>query len=621
MTVSYSRDMAALLTGMDLVLSIANRLEVYITFYRQLPVTRATTNFENALAKTYAHIMKFFATALQEYEKWTGTRFVQSLWHTPTLEDFDSTNDKLAVRLESEASNCDRELRDQRWQGAQRWRNDLTAALQKLDAIRSLQSSLTSLHVQVDLSKLVVVEGATYNSYADATFGRCLQGTRTDILQVITDWADNANSRCVFWLCGIAGTGKSTISRTVAHIFDREGRVGGRLGASFFFKRGEGDRGSASHFFSTVAVQLADKIPGLNQFIASAVDADSLLAQRNLQEQFEKLLLQPLLSVPAQPAVRPVVVVVIDALDECDRDLDIRMIISLLTRLHALTSYRLRIFLTSRPELPLRLGFQYVDENLHHDGNLHHDVKLEEVQATTIDHDIRLFFQHSFTDIVKKDQAANPYEPLPTSWPGEDAINTLVSLAIPLFIFAFTVCRYISESDPRERLDLILRQDGNKSLRSIDKTYVPILNQLVTGLDKQQQDQVLDGFQELVGAIVLVGEPLSAQSYSSLLGLPLRKIDEGLRNLHSVLNVPKEKDVPIRTFHLSFRDFLVGDGHDAAERFKINERLRHGQLAAQCLKRLSQEGVLTVDLLSIGKPGVRRTDISTAQVESVIQET
>ena len=250
--------------------------------------------------------------------------------------------------------------------------------------------------------------------------------------------------------------------------------------------------------------------------------------------------------------------------------------------------------------------------------DLHHDVKLEEVQATTIDHDIRLFFQHSFKDIVEKDQSANPYEPLPAHWPGDDAIDTLVSLAVPLFIFAFTVCRYISESDPRERLERILQQDGNKSLTGIDKTYVPILSQLVSGLDERQQDQVFDNFNDLVGAIVLVGEPLSAQSYSSLLGLSLRKIGESLRSLHSVLNVPKDKDVPIRMFHLSFRDFLVDDGHSAAGRFKINERQRQGQLAAQCLRRLSQEGILKADLLSIGRPGVRRAEISAEQVEGVI---
>jgi len=45
----------------------------------------------------------------------------------------------------------------------------------------------------------------------------------------------------MFWLNGVSGTGKSTISRTVAQGFEREAV----LGASSFFKRGERDRGNA----------------------------------------------------------------------------------------------------------------------------------------------------------------------------------------------------------------------------------------------------------------------------------------------------------------------------------------------------------------------------------------
>ena len=55
----------------------------------------------------------------------------------------------------------------------------------------------------------------------------------------------------------IAGTGKSTILRTVTQSFADE-RL---LAASFFFKRGEGDRGNASRFFTTIARQLIVKIP------------------------------------------------------------------------------------------------------------------------------------------------------------------------------------------------------------------------------------------------------------------------------------------------------------------------------------------------------------------------
>lgn len=93
------------------------------------------------------------------------------------------------------------------------------------------------------------------------------------------------NGKCIFWLCGKAGTGKSTLSRIIAYNFDKEQR----LGASFFFKRGEGDRGNVSRFFSTITAQLADVIPSLGFPIAEALEKDSFLSGRSLQDQFEKL--------------------------------------------------------------------------------------------------------------------------------------------------------------------------------------------------------------------------------------------------------------------------------------------------------------------------------------------
>ena len=68
----------------------------------------------------------------------------------------------------------------------------------------------------------------------------------------------------------MAGTGKSTISRTVArHFTDQR-----RLGASFFFSRGQGDLGHAEKFFTTIASQMAHALPTLKRHICEAVAED-----------------------------------------------------------------------------------------------------------------------------------------------------------------------------------------------------------------------------------------------------------------------------------------------------------------------------------------------------------
>lgn len=156
----------------------------------------------------------------------------------------------------------------------------------------------------------------------------------------------------------MAGTGKSTIARTIADIFASQDQ----LGASFFFEKGEGERGSASRFFSTVASDLASREPGMLPGIRSALEDDPGIADRAMKDQFEKLILQPLSSIQQSrsPSISPSVfsIVVIDALDECEREEDIRAILELLARTRATRPIALRVLVTSRPELPIRLGFE-----------------------------------------------------------------------------------------------------------------------------------------------------------------------------------------------------------------------------------------------------------------------
>ena len=607
MTVSESRQMAALLTGMDLFMYMANRLHVYFDSFQRLPTTLATENFESALIKMYIHELRFIATAIETYRKSKAMRTWQALWQTSALEEFENQCDKLGSRAEIEASNCDRGILAQRWEDAKQWKADLEQALRRLDDIRGISSTLTDLHVKVDLTKLKAAKGAAYNSYVDGDSARCLEGTRTQLLHELADWTSDPDGKCIFWLCGMAGTGKSTISRTLAYTLDKRRR----LGASFFFKRGEGERGNASLFFPTIARQLVDVIPGLRDPIAKALDADSLLCERNLQEQFEKLLSQPLHDV-AQSPTASVIIIIIDALDECERSTDIRTILMLLARVEAIASIRLRVFVTSRPELPIQLGFRTMN------GDLHQDIKLEVVQASTIEHEIRTYCRHRLKEIKEEDWSLQTYDPLPADWPGEHNVQMLVDLAVPLFIAAFTMCHYISESDPQYRLQMVLQQREQTSLTGLEKIYLPILNQLVLGRDERLHDQAVADFRELVGPIVLLGDPLSVPSLSSLLAIPLRDVVDRLKHLHSVLNIPNDRDSPVRLLHLSFRDVLVDPQLKEKNRFWIDEARTHGRIAAQCLRLLSKPGQLRPDICDFGKPGTRRAEASKLKVDSAI---
>ncbi|KAH7146862.1 hypothetical protein B0J13DRAFT_664554 [Dactylonectria estremocensis] len=355
-----------------------------------------------------------------------------------------------------------------------------------------------------NLLSLPTAHEAAFDSYAEQHNARCHRGTRAELLCEIRVWADNPHGESIFWLNGMAGTGKSTISRTVAKAFADDGL----LGASFFFKRGEGDRGKATLFFPTIANQLVRKIPALAPSVREAIDADPGVAGKALRDQFEKLILQPLSRVHHAIAI----MIVVDALDECDGDNDVKAIISLLAQAKALRSARLRIFITSRPELPIRLGFKNVQGK-------YQDLALHQTPELIVERDISAFLGHELARIRNEynSQALEGLE-LPLDWPGEYVIRNLAQIAVPLFIFAATVCRFVEDpawSDPAAQLEKALQyqtKTHDSELDKLDATYLPVLNQLTADRTNPQRSRLLAQFRDVVGPIILLAQPLSVSS-------------------------------------------------------------------------------------------------------------
>src|SRR5271156_3487537 len=88
-----------------------------------------------------------------------------------------------------------------------------------------------------------------------------------------------------------------------------------------------------------------------------------------------------------------------------------------------------------------------------------------------------LTYRHEFARIRAEYSKRRPQYPLPPDWPGDRNIQGLVEMAIPLFIFAATVCRFIGDPkwDPEERLATVLRYQTTSQASKLDKTYLPIL--------------------------------------------------------------------------------------------------------------------------------------------------
>ncbi|KAE8306283.1 quinon protein alcohol dehydrogenase-like superfamily [Aspergillus transmontanensis] len=447
---------------------------------------------------------------------------------------------------------------------------------------------ISLLDKKVDLGRLHVAKGAAYNDYENQ-HTECLPGTRVDLLHNIDIWAKTSNGKCIFWLNGMAGTGKSTISRTVADRLKRQNL----LAASFFFKRGEQDRGNAKLLFSTLAKQLGSTIPQLSPSIQRAIEEDPDISERMLREQFEKLILQPLLT---NQGPTTTMIIVIDALDECDKEDDIQVILCLLPQVQKSSSTQLRFLLTSRPELPIRQGFTAVVDK-------YQDLILRKIPEPVIKHDIELYFKKKFAQL-RQERSFSP------GWPGDAIIRILVDRAVPLFISATTLYRFISDRkrSPETRLRAILSDEKNYASK-MDTTYMPVLNQLLTGEDEQETQQLVNEFKNIVGVIILLATPVSVNTLSRLLDMEQTIIRIHLDLLHSVLDVPTKLDEPVRILHLSFRDFLL-DNTKKGSRFWINEKEVHQKLTSQCFKIMQHRQCgLKKNICDLKHAGTQRSEI------------
>ena len=142
---------------------------------------------------------------------------------------------------------------------------------------------------------------AQHAEYRHGNRSGCLRGTRAAILDEIEPWTRDFDKPPVYWLNGLAGTGKSTIAKTIAERTFADGR----LGASFFCSRDLEDRRNLQVIFPTLAVQLARRYTQFRSNFIQLVQSDPEIVHESLYGQMKKLIVQPL----ADSTVRTVIVI------------------------------------------------------------------------------------------------------------------------------------------------------------------------------------------------------------------------------------------------------------------------------------------------------------------------
>ncbi|KAM0492998.1 hypothetical protein ACHAP8_009527 [Fusarium lateritium] len=186
---------------------------------------------------------------------------------------------------------------------------------------------------------------------------------------------------------------------------------------------------------------------------------------------------------------------------------------------------------------------------------------------------------------------------------------TIINKADPLFIFAATACRFISErqlGSPEKQLRRFLEYQTEGTTSQLDFTYRPVLTQLFSSSCSKASDRrVILEFRRVIGTLINLLDPLSASALSRLLDMDQDIIDSKLDLLHSVLDVPLASELPIRMLHLSFRDYLMSP-EIRAHQFWIDEKKSASYLAKDCLRVMK---TLRPDICLLKIPGTRRSTL------------
>ena len=301
----------------------------------------------------------------------------------------------------------------------------------------------------------------------------CLRGTREDVLSQIEEWLiDNGDQR-IFWLNGLAGTGKSTIARTFAETSFADGT----LGASFFCSRDFEDRNNLRAIFPTLAFQLAHRYPRFREELLEVLKVNPDVGRESLSSQFEKVIVRPF------AATRISTLIIIDALDECKDEGHTSALLSVLSRyVHEIPE--VKFFITGRPEPPVREGFRLKSLR-----SITQVLELHNVKRSSIDEDIKLCLRKYFTDIRQARSDCG----FPEEWPSSHDIDILCNKADGIFIYASGVIKFVASNhhSPPERLDLILRPQGATHEGGVDSLYTQILQLGSQGSDPGEEELLL----------------------------------------------------------------------------------------------------------------------------------
>ncbi len=379
------------------------------------------------------------------------------------------------------------------------------------------------------------------------------------------DWCGNVDHAQMALLIAVAGAGKSTVAHTIAHSCAKRDV----LLSSFFFR--EGKTTTPKYLWSGVARSLAIRSKSYRQTLTSVLENRPSLATAAFDEQFRELILEPLRHGP--PPVDSPLIIVIDALDECDEVAS--QTLSELFRDSAPGLPRcIKFFVTSRP-------VRMVDDYFHSSSSIHR-MRIELSDHKNLG-DCRKYIESQVSELKK----------LPRETKGNwlpDFEQKLVTHAGGLFVWVSVVMEYLKNksTDPvaelKDLLDLNVSREDVPAEKHLDALYTAILSKCNWEDKRFKHDYPI-----VMGAIITAKSPLSTTAWDTLLSPFLKTaLKNIISELRPLLSGTDQHSTPVQLLHQSFRDYLKRRDVDKVWT-KLEPAANQERLALRCFQVTNDE--------------------------------
>lgn len=360
----------------------------------------------------------------------------------------------------------------------------------------------------------------------------CLPGTRKDIRAQIIEWMFSPDTeQNIFWLCGVAGSGKSSISTTIANQL----REMLRLGAYLFFERSKSEPSSV---IRTIAYKLALFDSSIGSSILCEIEADKDIVTASPLHQFRKLLLQPLQGITN--SISGPIAIVLDALDECGTPEGRHCLVELFQKEFPKLPNNFRILITSRREVD-------IDELL---SSQPMNIRISELDYTseTSQRDVLTYLHYEMHRTVRERVR------LPEGWPWDRNMELLGKAAGGLFIWASTAVKMVKNSNSKfNRLKCLITESRALSEFGLDELYASVIQS--SGI-MWNDPESRETFRKVMSLVLLSKIPVSSEDIDGILEYPPHQSStEILSSLRSVVSYSPGK--PIHLLHTSFSDYLL----------------------------------------------------------------